>query len=69
MSYGGNMSNIGKKGKIDKKKFPKKFETQSNIGKVGKIDKKKFPKKFETPSKIGKIGKRGKIAEVNILSN
>ena len=23
-------------GKIDKKKFPKKFETPSNIGKVGK---------------------------------
>ena len=37
MSYGGNMSNIGKKGKIDKKKFPKKFETPSNIGKRGKI--------------------------------
>ena len=31
------MSNIGKKGKIDKKKFPTKFETPSNIGKVGKI--------------------------------
>ena len=33
------MSKIGKKGKIDKKKFPKKFETHSNIGKVGKIGK------------------------------
>ena len=31
------MSKIGKKGKIDKKKFPqKKFETPSNIGKVCK---------------------------------
>ena len=30
------MSKIGKKGKIDKKKFLKKFETPSNIGKVGK---------------------------------
>ena len=26
------MSKIGKKGKIDKKKFLKKFETPSNIG-------------------------------------
>ena len=31
------MSKIGKKGKIDKKKFPKKFETHSIIGKVGKV--------------------------------
>ena len=31
------MSKIGKKGKIDKKKIRKKFETPSNIGKVGKI--------------------------------
>ena len=33
------MSKIGKKGKIDKKKFPKKFETPSIIGKVGKVGK------------------------------
>ena len=41
----------------------------SKIGKKSKIDKKSFQKKFETPSNIGKVGKRGKITEIDILSN
>ena len=40
----------------------------SKTGKNGQIDK-NVSKKIYTPSNIGKVGKRGKIAEVDILSN